>query len=103
MNFINLSDFTTLVNFIALHQNLYWVEDFEGAPIDENQQAPLKDLLHVPVRPITRARSKKIKEALKGLIQYIWTNSTTRHSKLGPKKDEDVINLIQATDGADHA
>ena len=70
---------------------------------DKNQQVPLKDPLHVPVRPITRARSKKIKEALNGLIQYIWTNSTTGHSKLGPKKDEDVINLIQATDGADHA
>uniref|UniRef100_A0A2N9IYE9 Reverse transcriptase domain-containing protein n=1 Tax=Fagus sylvatica TaxID=28930 RepID=A0A2N9IYE9_FAGSY len=36
---------------------------------DENQQAPLKDPLHVPVGPITRARSKKIKQALNGLIQ----------------------------------
>ena len=36
---------------------------------DENQQA-LKDPLHVPVGPITitRAISKKIKEALNGLI-----------------------------------
>jgi hypothetical protein len=25
---------------------------------DENQQAPLKDPLHVPVRPITRERSR---------------------------------------------
>ena len=70
---------------------------------DENQQAPLKDPLHVPVRPITRARSKKIKEALNGLIQDIWADSTTGHSKLGPKEDEGVINLIQATDGANHA
>jgi hypothetical protein len=70
---------------------------------DENQQAPLKDSLHVPVGPITRARSKKIKEALNGLIQNIWADSTTGHSKLGPKEDEGVINLIQATDGADHA
>jgi hypothetical protein len=70
---------------------------------DENQQAPLKDPLHVPIRPITRARSKKIKEALNGLIQDIWADSTTGHSKLGPKEDEGVINLIQATDGADHA
>jgi hypothetical protein len=70
---------------------------------DENQQAPLKDPLHVPVGPITRARSKKIKEALNGLIQDIWADSTTGHSKLGPKEDEGVINLIQATDGADHA
>uniref|UniRef100_A0A2N9H7E8 RNA-directed DNA polymerase n=1 Tax=Fagus sylvatica TaxID=28930 RepID=A0A2N9H7E8_FAGSY len=70
---------------------------------DENQQALLKDPLHVPVGPITRARSKKIKEALNGLIQDIWADSTTGHSKLGPKEDEGVINLIQATDGADHA
>ena len=34
---------------------------------DENQQA-LKDPLLIPIRPITRARSKKIKEALNGLI-----------------------------------
>uniref|UniRef100_A0A2N9F1F1 RNA-directed DNA polymerase n=1 Tax=Fagus sylvatica TaxID=28930 RepID=A0A2N9F1F1_FAGSY len=71
---------------------------------DENhQQALLKDLLHVPVGPITRARSKKIKEALNGLIQEIWADSKTGHSKLGPKEDEGVINLIQATDGADLA
>uniref|UniRef100_A0A2N9GXV5 Ty3 transposon capsid-like protein domain-containing protein n=1 Tax=Fagus sylvatica TaxID=28930 RepID=A0A2N9GXV5_FAGSY len=53
--------------------------------------------------PITRARSKKIKEALNGLIQDIWADSPTGHSKLGPKEDEGVINLIQATDGAEHA
>ena len=76
---------------------------FEERGNDENQQAPFKDPLHVPVGPITRARSKKIKEALNGLIQDIWADSTTRHSKLGPKEDEGVINLIQATDGADHA
>jgi hypothetical protein len=70
---------------------------------DENQQALLKDPLHVPVGPITRARSKKIKEALNGLIQDIWADSPTGHSKLGPKEDEGVINLIQATDGAEHA
>jgi hypothetical protein len=38
---------------------------------DENQQASLKDPLHVLVGPITRARSKMIKEALSGLIQEI--------------------------------
>jgi hypothetical protein len=39
-----------------------------GEMNDENQQASLKDPLHVPVRPITRARSKMIKEAFRGLI-----------------------------------
>ena len=52
--------------------------------------------MHVPVGPVTRARSKKIKEALNGLIQEIWVDSNAGHSKLGPKEDEGVINLIQA-------
>ena len=65
---------------------------------DENQQA-FKDPLHVPIGPITKARSKKIKEALNGLIQEIWADSNAGHSKLGPKEDEGVINLIQAIEG----
>ena len=49
--------------------------------------------------PITKARSKKIKEALNGLIQEIWVDSNVGHSKFGPKEDEGVINLIQAIEG----
>ena len=55
--------------------------------------------MHVLVGLITKARYKKIKEALNGLIQEIWANSNARHSKLGPKEDECVINLIQAIKG----
>ena len=65
---------------------------------DENQQA-FKDPLHIPVGPITRARSKKIKEAHYGLIQEILADSNAGHSKLGPKEDEGVINLIQTIEG----
>ena len=64
----------------------------------ENQQA-FKDSLHVPVGPISKARSKKIKEALNGLIQEILADSNAGHSKLDPKEDEGVINLIQAIEG----
>ncbi|RVW12432.1 hypothetical protein CK203_107263 [Vitis vinifera] len=49
--------------------------------------------------PITKARSKKIKEALNGLIQEIWADSNAGHSKFGPKEDEGVINLIQDIEG----
>ena len=56
---------------------------------NQNQQA-FKDPLHLPVGPITKARYKKIKEALNGLIQEIWTDS---------KEDEGVTNLIQAIEG----
>ena len=59
--------------------------------------------MHVLVRHITRARSKKIKEALNGLIQEILADSNTGNSKLGPKEDEGIINLIQAIDRADLA
>ena len=62
---------------------------------DENHKV-YKDPLHVPIGPITKVRSKKIKEALNELIQEIWADSNAGHSKLGPKKDEGVINLIQA-------
>ena len=65
---------------------------------DEHHKA-FKDPLHVLVGPITEARSKKIKEALNGLIQEIWADSNTGRSKLGPKEDEGVINLIQAIEG----
>ena len=41
----------------------------------------------------------KIKEALNGLIQEIWADSNTGHSKLGPKEDEGIINLIQIIEG----
>ena len=52
---------------------------------------------------LTRARSKKIKEALHGLIQEIWANFKMGHSKLDPKEDEGVINFIQTINGADIA
>ena len=71
---------------------------FEERGNDENQQA-FKDPLHVLAGPITKARSKKIKEALNGLIQEIWADSNVGHSKFGPKEDEGVINLIQAIEG----
>ena len=71
---------------------------FEERGNDKNQQA-FKDPLHVLVGPITSARSKKIKEALNGLIQEIWVDSNAGHSKLGTKEDEGVINLIKAIEG----
>ena len=65
---------------------------------DEKLQA-LKDPLYVSVGPIIRARSKKIKETLNGLIQEISANSNAGHSKLDPKEDEGIINLVQAIKG----
>ena len=57
---------------------------FEERGNDENQQA-FKDPLHVLVGPITKARSKKIKEALNGLIQEIWVDSNKGTFQVWPK------------------
>ena len=54
---------------------------FEERGNDEKQHT-IRDPLHVPVGPITRARSKKIKEALNGPIQEILADSNAGHSKL---------------------
>ena len=51
---------------------------------DENQQT-FKDSLHVPVGPITKARSKKIKEALNGLIQENLGRFKRMTFQAGPK------------------
>ena len=70
---------------------------FEERRDDENQHAPTKDPLHVPIGPITRARSKKIKEALNGLIQDIWAESKVIMPKLGPNENQGLIHLIKAS------
>jgi hypothetical protein len=59
---------------------------FEERGNDENQHASLKDSLHVPVEPITKARFKKIKEALNGLIQEILGDSKTGILNLAQRK-----------------
>ena len=51
---------------------------------DENKGATSRDPLHVPVGPITRARAKRFKEALNGLIQDTWASSELLKSKMSP-------------------
>uniref|UniRef100_A0A2N9INW5 Retrotransposon gag domain-containing protein n=1 Tax=Fagus sylvatica TaxID=28930 RepID=A0A2N9INW5_FAGSY len=74
---------------------------FEERGNDENQQGHyLKDPLHVPVGPITRARSKKIKEAMQGLVQSTWDEASKSPTiKVGLKEGEPIlIHLIQAVE-----
>ena len=94
-----LGEYNISATFKVFDLSLFDVSDnsrmnpFEERGNDKNQQAPLKDPLHVPIGPITRARFKKIK-ALNGPIQEIWAESKMGHSKVSPKEDEGVINLI---------
>jgi len=50
----------------------------------------------VPIGPITRARSKKLKEALNGLVQNIWSKMDLK--RLGTFKEHEgqpLIHLVQ--------
>jgi len=53
----------------------------------------------VPIRPITRGSAKKLKEALNGLVQNIWSKMDLQ--KLGTSKEHEgqpLIHLIQVQD-----
>ena len=68
---------------------------------DVNIRAVPRDPLKVQVGPITRARAKRFKEALNGLIQDSWANSELLKSKMSPLEDQGLINVILAIDWAE--
>ncbi|KAI9200221.1 hypothetical protein LWI28_004400 [Acer negundo] len=74
---------------------------FQEGGNDENKGAALRDPLHVPAGPITRARAKRFKEALNGLIQDIWSDSEVLKSKMSPHENQILINVINAINWAE--
>ena len=71
---------------------------FQEGGNDENKGVAPRDLLHVPVGTITRARAKRFKEALNGLIQDTWADSELLKSKMSPHENQGLINNINAID-----
>ncbi|KAK3189264.1 hypothetical protein Dsin_028825 [Dipteronia sinensis] len=69
--------------------------------VDENKGAAPRDPLHVPVGPITRARAKRFKEALNGLIQNTWADVELLKSKISSHEDHGLVNVIKANDWAE--
>ena len=55
--------------------------------------------MKIPSGPITRARSKSIKEALNGLVQEAWTKQMAIGSTIEDKDAENVTNVIWAEQG----
>ena len=59
--------------------------------------------MKIPSGPITRARSKSIKEALNGLVQEAWVKQMAIGSTIGHKDAENVPNVIWVEHGdVDH-
>jgi hypothetical protein len=48
-----------------------------GITTDGDQGTASKDLVQVPIGPVTRARAKKFKDVLNGLIQELWAQANS--------------------------
>jgi hypothetical protein len=51
--------------------------------------------LEVPIRPITRAKAKKLKEALNGLVQNIWSKMHLEGLGIFEHEGQPLIHLVQ--------
>jgi len=60
-----------VIYFLLTCGLLIWLRFDANQPNTKHNHA--NDPLEVPIGPITRARAKKLKEALNGLIQNIWS------------------------------
>ena len=73
-----------------------------SVPLDGDQGTALKDLVHVPIGPITRAQAKKFKDVLNGLIQELWAQANSRRPiEHDPRGQQKIITLIQVLEGSD--
>jgi hypothetical protein len=50
---------------------------FPHHKLDGDQGTTSKDLIQVPIGPVTRARAKKFKDVLNGLIQELWAQANS--------------------------
>jgi hypothetical protein len=60
-----------------------------------------KDLVQVPIGPVTRARAKKFKDVLNGLIQELWAQANSwRPIEHDPRGQQKIVTLIQVLEGS---
>ena len=74
---------------------------FQKEGNDGDQGTVSKDLIQIPIGPVTRARAKKFKDVLNGLIQELWAQANLwrpiEHDSRGQQK---IVNLIQVLEGS---
>jgi hypothetical protein len=72
-----------------------------GVASDGDQGTTSKDLVQVPIGPVTRARAKKFKDVLNGLIQELWAQANSwRPSEHDPRGQQRIVTLIQVLEGS---
>jgi hypothetical protein len=74
---------------------------FHGMDNDGDQGTTSKDLVQVPIGPVTRARAKKFKDVLNGLIQELWAQANSwRPIEHDPPGQQRIITLILVLEGS---
>jgi hypothetical protein len=70
--------------------------------VDGDQGTISKDLVQVPIGPVTRARAKKFKDVLNRLIQELWAqaNSWRPCTEHDPRGHQRIITLIHVLEGS---
>jgi hypothetical protein len=69
--------------------------------VDGDQGTTSKDLIQVSIGPVTRARAKKFKDVLNGLIQELWAQANSlRPIEHDPQGQQRIITLIQVLEGS---
>jgi hypothetical protein len=69
--------------------------------VDGNQGTALKYLVQVPIGPVTRARTKKFKDVLNGLIEELWAQANLwRPIEHDPRGQQRIVTLIQVLEGS---
>jgi hypothetical protein len=77
---------------------------FQEAGNDGDQGTTMKDLNQVPIGPVTRAREKKFKDVLNGLIQVLWAQANSwRPIEHDPRGQQRIVTLIQVLEGSSQA
>jgi hypothetical protein len=67
---------------------------------DGDQGTASKDLVQVPIGPVTRARAKKFKDVLNGLIQELWAQANLWSNEHDPRGQQRIVTLIQVLEGS---
>ena len=74
---------------------------FQEEGNDGDQDTASKNLVQVPIWPVTRAQVKKFKDVLNGLIQELWAQANSwRPIEHDPRGQQKIIILIQVLEGS---
>ena len=72
-------------------------DDIKDKTITSTWDEAYTDPIQVPVGPVTRARAKKFKEALNGLIQATWAQSNSWRPMEGIAHDKCMIQTLEVS------